>query len=417
MPKIESHDVPSTDKISVAPLRLHLNEGEAFWDNHALELPHLSFRLLYMLAERSPSIVSQKDLIDFVWEGVAVSDDALKQRVSLLRENLQKFAGHQSPIETVRGQGYRFKALHFSPENTSTGPLITSKKKWLVLAFTSLFLLVSAAFFYFLSSPVSGPTRVVIFPPETAALTASDNWWVKAIEQEVQKQLISIQGFVPVDGAGENTHSPTMAAAIELKSSYIRTDNRLHVGYQLIDVANRTILWSHSFESTDTKKHSNPANVAGYISVALHNRFAGGNENGVPITSIVPAEAYDLYLAGLQFIFKPTAAENAFAQEHFTNALELYSDFDLARAALAITQADQVLFYSGTPIEAEQSLRNATAVRNNQPQLAEAQYAYGLACLANGQIEEGVAALDKAVLQLPYLNRKVRGYRKRFGSE
>lgn len=68
-----------------------------------LKLSGLSFRLLAALVRKSPRTVTRRELTRDVWGSVIVSDDTLRQRVRILRQEL----GSKHYIENVKGIGYR----------------------------------------------------------------------------------------------------------------------------------------------------------------------------------------------------------------------------------------------------------------------------------------------------------------------
>jgi DNA-binding winged helix-turn-helix (wHTH) protein/tetratricopeptide (TPR) repeat protein len=76
-------------------------------DGQAVELPQLSFDLLVALARRAPDVVSSDELIATVWNGTAVSDETLTQRVALLRRSLGDQAKSPRYLRAVRGRGYQ----------------------------------------------------------------------------------------------------------------------------------------------------------------------------------------------------------------------------------------------------------------------------------------------------------------------
>lgn len=89
--------------LQLGDLRLDLERQRVWRGGRAIELPGLSFRLLEVLARRAGQPVCRKELRSRVWGGIVVSDDALRQRVRLLRQAL----GDDNYIATVKGVGYR----------------------------------------------------------------------------------------------------------------------------------------------------------------------------------------------------------------------------------------------------------------------------------------------------------------------
>ncbi|WP_229377267.1 tetratricopeptide repeat protein [Shewanella woodyi] len=72
-----------------------------------MKLPWLSYRLLCVLCESAPGIVSQQELIERIWPEIVVGDETLKQRIKLLRRVLDDNAADPTYIEAIRGRGYR----------------------------------------------------------------------------------------------------------------------------------------------------------------------------------------------------------------------------------------------------------------------------------------------------------------------
>lgn len=65
--------------------------------------------LVYLVANRH-RVVSRDDLLEVVWQGVAVSDSALASALRDLRRALSDAGRSPWAIETVHGFGYRFIA-------------------------------------------------------------------------------------------------------------------------------------------------------------------------------------------------------------------------------------------------------------------------------------------------------------------
>src|ERR671914_912991 len=77
------------------------------WNGETILLPRLSFDLLVALARRAPAVISADELIATVWNGTAVSDETLTQRVALLRKALGDEAKSPRYLRAVRGRGYQ----------------------------------------------------------------------------------------------------------------------------------------------------------------------------------------------------------------------------------------------------------------------------------------------------------------------
>src|SRR5438552_2045408 len=76
----------------------------------ALELTPKLLDLLFHLLDRAGSLVTKEELLDSLWPGANVTDNALSQAVSDLRHALDDDAGAPKFIKTVARRGYRFVA-------------------------------------------------------------------------------------------------------------------------------------------------------------------------------------------------------------------------------------------------------------------------------------------------------------------
>src|SRR5262245_60815425 len=90
--------------------------------------PKLLDLLLYLL-ERPGQLVTKEELLDSVWPGANVTDNALAQAVSDLREAIGDDAAAPTFIRTIARRGYRFIAPveRVVPGGESQAPAATVK--------------------------------------------------------------------------------------------------------------------------------------------------------------------------------------------------------------------------------------------------------------------------------------------------
>jgi DNA-binding winged helix-turn-helix (wHTH) protein/Flp pilus assembly protein TadD len=95
----------------------------AVWRNgERLSVPDLSFATLACLVRRAPDVVSQDDLVAEVWQGTAVSDETIKQRITLLRRALGDDWREPRYVRSVRARGYQLVPAPERVEDTATEP-------------------------------------------------------------------------------------------------------------------------------------------------------------------------------------------------------------------------------------------------------------------------------------------------------
>src|SRR5262245_10969711 len=81
-----------------------------FAQGRALDLTPKLLDLLFYLVERPARLVTKEELLDGVWPGANVTDNALAQAMSDLRDALGDAPATPTYIRTVARRGYRFVA-------------------------------------------------------------------------------------------------------------------------------------------------------------------------------------------------------------------------------------------------------------------------------------------------------------------
>jgi DNA-binding response OmpR family regulator len=101
----------SGDPMYADPLvTIAFDQREVYYDDRAVELTPLEFKLLSAFVRHPNQVLSRDQLLDLVWGGsFGVSPDLVKLYVGYLRRKLAPSAPESTPIETVRGFGYRYR--------------------------------------------------------------------------------------------------------------------------------------------------------------------------------------------------------------------------------------------------------------------------------------------------------------------
>ncbi|OUS25042.1 two-component system response regulator [Gammaproteobacteria bacterium 45_16_T64] len=105
-----SHPSSSAPMIIIGNLSINISTREAARNNRTLELTPIGWRLLQLLAQSSPSIVSRNQLEDHGWPHEDVSKDAFKMQLYRLRQQLSQ-QGESALLHTIRGVGFCLKEL------------------------------------------------------------------------------------------------------------------------------------------------------------------------------------------------------------------------------------------------------------------------------------------------------------------
>ena len=102
---------------------VHCERRELFRTGTRVHVEPQVFDLLVHLVRHHERVVSKAELIDSVWQGRSISDDALTSRVSDARRAIGDNGAEQRLIRTVPRRGFRFvgpvmEASSASPAST-----------------------------------------------------------------------------------------------------------------------------------------------------------------------------------------------------------------------------------------------------------------------------------------------------------
>jgi DNA-binding response OmpR family regulator len=93
-----------------ARLSISFDQRAVHYDEREVVLTRLEFRLLSAFVRHPNQVLSHDQLRDLVWgDTLATSRDEVKLYVGYLRRKLAPEAPQSTPIETVRGFGYRYR--------------------------------------------------------------------------------------------------------------------------------------------------------------------------------------------------------------------------------------------------------------------------------------------------------------------
>ncbi len=113
-------------KYQFRELILDLGAGRLLGPDGEVRLRPQAFRLLQVLAESAPKVLSQEELLDRVWGVEHLSPASVKQAVSEVRHALGDDPTRPAVIGTVPRRGYRFIAplvqLQEEPQRPPVAP-------------------------------------------------------------------------------------------------------------------------------------------------------------------------------------------------------------------------------------------------------------------------------------------------------
>ncbi|MCM3886343.1 response regulator transcription factor [Frankia sp. R82] len=100
-----------TEVLRGGPVLLDRAAHEVRLDGTLVSVPPREFRLLALLLEQAGRVVPRETLLREVWGSTHTETNTLAVHVRRLRRRLGEAAGEPTVIESIRGVGYRFRAV------------------------------------------------------------------------------------------------------------------------------------------------------------------------------------------------------------------------------------------------------------------------------------------------------------------
>ena len=214
--------------------RLDPSTGQLWRNDKEIKLPPRAAALLSALAGRSLQVVSKQELIDRVWHGKAVGDDALTSCVQEVRRALGDDWRRPRFLETRHRRGYRLlvparpAAMNSSAMESSTSSSLAGKPSLAVLPFDNL-------------SPDQDQDYFAdgVVEDITTALTRIGAFFVIA-----RNSSFAFKGrAVPVQEVGRQ-----LGVRYIVEGSVRRAGHKLRLTAQLIEAESGRHLWAEHYE-------------------------------------------------------------------------------------------------------------------------------------------------------------------------
>lgn len=230
---------------------LEMRTGQLRCKGVAVPLSELDARLLVALVSADGGTVDKAVLEEQVWQGRHVGDEALKQRIALLRRTLLDTGLSEPAIAAVRGEGYRF-ALPVKP--AIGGPAVHrvlgafTPKRLLIAAGVFLFWVLVVGLYENVYTSHRMRNTIVRLEPTTHEDVISGEH-IHVFERAFAQAMVSNAGVAVRDGAGNadfsiRTKVLQADTGYEILLSLVHLEEQRIVGmrrYQLPDMAEPTL--------------------------------------------------------------------------------------------------------------------------------------------------------------------------------
>jgi len=182
-----------------------------------------------------------------------------------------------------------------------------------------------------------------------------------------------------------------------LEGSVRKTENRLRITTQLINVADGFHIWSKNYDREVKDIFVVQLEIARSIAGALKVELSDEEKHALEKTPTNSIEAYDFYLRGREFFYRNKRQYIQHAIEMFSRAIEKDSGYALAYAGRSDCHSYFYWYYGMSAPDREQARDDSAKALDLAPELSEAHAARGLALAINEQYEEAEKAFERAV--------------------
>jgi TolB-like protein/DNA-binding winged helix-turn-helix (wHTH) protein/Flp pilus assembly protein TadD len=399
------------NQFSLGPWMVEVPLNRVHCNGKTIQLEPKMMQVLVCLAEAGGEVVKKGDLMRCVWSDTFVTDDALTRVISELRKTFDDDARQPTFIETIPKSGYRLlvpvaistvetrvaaappRAETQKPSMEPEKPTIGSRLGRFIgehrfhAAILAILVVGMGALFLVLKRPddskplPSAKAKIAVLPFTNLSGDPDQEYFSDGMTEEVITSLSQINperlGVVARTSAMHYRHTDKTARQIghELSVDYIlegsvrRSENRVRVTAQLIQVDDQTHLWSGEYD----RDLSDVLAVQGQISSAVADAIRVRLWRKAALQTRVDPEAYQLYLKGRYFLDHRETELLRKALANFQQSVQ--RDPDFARAWASIALSYELLEYVGaiSPHESyPYALAAATRAVQLDPESAEA---------------------------------------------
>jgi TolB-like protein/DNA-binding winged helix-turn-helix (wHTH) protein/Tfp pilus assembly protein PilF len=431
----------STSATDITPGTLLIGEWTFHAGAHRLEHEQQQIKLeprvaqlLACLAENAGMPVSRQTLMDRVWPGMVVGDEALTNAINKLRKAFGEDRQNPQFIETIPKAGYRLIAPVRpgpAPSGEAHGevmPQTTAGKPHIRLTVAALIAISLAVFLLVLwqQSRITDPAQQQVSPavstggkPAVAVLPLNNHgedpqqeYFSDGITDDIITQLARNPDIVVVARYSSffyKNKSPDLFAIAEelgvghiLRGSIRRNNEKYVINVQLMNTRNGTLAWAEQYSNDIDHLFAVERKIAEGVTAALLHRDEVSTDLKPVTMPTRHTQAHDYLMLGRYHFYKfASKVENSKAQRLFQEAIDLDPDYALAYAMLGWTFIFEAMngWTDDRPAVLKRAEELAGKAIDIQPELPLAYYVRGLSYREQGDY---VKALVEAETALEY---------------
>jgi len=314
--------------------------------------------VLVCLAGNAGNVTERDTLLREVWGNAVVSDEPLTRCIATLRKELGDDPQNPTYIQTVPKRGYRMICPVSLPADSAKLRIRVVRTGVAALVVVTMAI---AAYVWIADQAqpldifVEGSVRTEVLANSVAVLPFSNlsgdpdqEYFSDGITEDISSALARAPELHVTSRTstfslkGSNNDIPSIAnqlgVAYVVDGSVRRSGDKVRISAQLIEVASDKQIWSFTYD----RQFDDIFAMQDEVSRTVVNRLQTALDLEPTVVErlqqSVSAEAYELYLRGLQLFHVGTVEARLRAEQHFLHAIELEPDFANAWYRLARTR-------------------------------------------------------------------------------
>ncbi len=347
--------VPAHEQVAsgfrLGPLKIDPTTGEAAGPAGVEKLDPKVMGVLVLLAQNAGQVVLRTDLLDRLWPGVVVTDEALSRCIYELRRQLSQAAGDEQfkdAIETLPKRGYRLKAA-VTPDVPAPVSPPERKRNLAPILFGAAAVLVAALVAWWLvrpennSSPVRHATHsIAVLPFVDMSQTGDQAYLADGITEEILNRLAQSEDLRVIartssfalrdSGLDVAEIARRLQVTHVLEGSIRKSGDTVRITAQLIAASDSSHVWSDTFDRRIPDLLAVQDEVAIAVATALEITLSG--DHATPRRP-ANAEAYEKFLQAEFFYHRRAPGDIERAISYYELAVELDPQFARGWASLS----------------------------------------------------------------------------------
>jgi TolB-like protein/Flp pilus assembly protein TadD len=383
------------------------------------------FDLLVYLIQNRERVVSKDELLSTIWEGRAVSESSLTSRINAARCAIGDNGLEQRLIKTLLRRGVRFVG-EVTEEQPYAGEVFPQQP----------------------SAPPALPDRpsIAVLPFTNMSGTTEQDYFADGMVEEIITALSRLRWFFVI---ARNSMFVYRGQAVDVKQvgrelgvryllegSVRKSGECVRVSCRLLDAAKGTDIWSERYERQLTDIFALQDEIAASVAAIIEPKLVAAEGLRVETRSTEHLDAWDLVAHGLWHFWKLTESESESAIAILREAVRRYPRYAPAHSTLAFAQlaagyvgwippaADRdhaaqlamraveldendpwshfaLGYVAFTGRQTDEALRYFDAALDLNPYFAAAAGSAGFALALDGQSDEAIVRLEKALRMSP----------------